>query len=300
MMNAFNRHATMKIFGSRLPLIMTAICLSLPVGAAEFDCLIKPRQVVDIRPASQGIIEKVHVQRGDQVKAGQVLVTLDAGYEQATAELAKYRSTMKGAIRSSESRVEYSTLKHGRREKLVAQNYVSAQDRDEAATEKRLAEAELMEAKDNQRVAEYEYKRAQEQLRLRTVKSPFNGIVVDRLMHPGELADTSDNRKVILKLADISMLHVEALLPVEAFKKVTQGAEYEVFPEQPIGGKVMAKAKVIDKVLDPGSGTFGVLFEIPNKNFELPAGIKCKVSISGVTGGTRSGAGVSRERKLGG
>ncbi|WP_090456639.1 efflux RND transporter periplasmic adaptor subunit [Nitrosospira sp. Nsp1] len=265
-------------------LFVCGYCGMTSAGAAEFDCLIEARQMVDIRPSMTGIIEKIWVDRGESVSTGQVLVTLDSGLEKATMELAKYRSTMEGAIQASESRSEYASLKHSRREQLLAQKFVSVQDRDEAATEKRLAEAELREALDNKRVAELEYRRASEQLRLRTVKSPFNGVVVDRMMHPGELTDArSENRKVILRVADITVLHVEALLPLEAYGKIKPGQLLEVFPEAPsMGSSYKAKVKIVDKVIDTASGTFGVRMEIPNGDSKLPAGIKCKVSLPGV------------------
>jgi RND family efflux transporter MFP subunit len=265
-------------------LFVGAYCGMASACAGEFDCLIEARQMVDIRPSTTGIIEKIWVDRGESVSAGQVLVTLDSGLEKATVELTKYRSNMEGAIQASESRSEYAALKHGRREQLLAQKFVSVQDRDEAATEKRLAEAELREALDNKRVAELEYRRASEQLRLRTVKSPFSGVVVDRMMHPGELTDArSENRKVILRVADITILHVETLLPLEAFGKIKPGQMLEVFPEAPIGGSYKAKVKIIDRVMDTASGTFGVRMEIPNEDLKLPAGIKCKVSLPGVS-----------------
>ena len=129
------------------------------------------------------------------VKAGQVLVTLDSGVEKAAVESARYRSTMKGKIITGESRVEFSTQKFNRRDKLAGQSYVSHQDRDESLTEKRLAESELIEAWDDRRLAEIEFHRLSEQLRLRTIKSPLDGVVVDRMLNAGELADNRDLRK---------------------------------------------------------------------------------------------------------
>jgi multidrug efflux pump subunit AcrA (membrane-fusion protein) len=33
---------------------------------------------------------------------------------------------------------------------------------------------------------------------------------------------------------------------------------------------------VVDRVVDAASGTFGVRLEVPNPNYRLPAGLKCK------------------------
>jgi multidrug efflux pump subunit AcrA (membrane-fusion protein) len=48
-------------------------------------------------------------------------------------------------------------------------------------------------------------------------------------------------------------------------------------PEQPVGGRYDTTVKIVDKVVDAASGTFGVRLELPNKNFALPAGVRCKV-----------------------
>ena len=42
-------------------------------------------------------------------------------------------------------------------------------------------------------------------------------------------------------------------------------------------GTHTARVKVVDPVIDAASGTFGVRLELPNPNYRLPAGLKCKV-----------------------
>jgi RND family efflux transporter MFP subunit len=251
--------------------------LAARVCAAEFDCVTEPSQTVEIRTSVEGLIEHIYADRGQMVKAGQVLVTLDSGLEKASADLAHFKATMKGAVQSGENRLDYARIKATRREQLQSDNYISAQDRDEALTERRLAESQLVESKDNQQLSEREYQRASEQLRLRTVKSPISGVVVERLMNPGEMSDNRDSKRPIMKIADITTLYVETLLPLEALGKVRPGLEALVLPEAPVGGKYAAKVKVVDKVIDAASGTFGVRLELPNSRLEIPAGVKCKV-----------------------
>ena len=277
--------------------VLLALLLSEAVFAGEFDCIIEPSKTVDVRAASEGLIEKIWVDRGDMVKAGQVLVTLDSGVERAATDAARYRSTMQGKIRTGESRVEFSSAKYNRREKLAAQSYISLHDRDESLAEKRLAESDLIEAKDDRRLSEIEYRRLSEQLRLRTIKSPIDGVVVDRMLNAGELADNRDLRKPILKLAEIATLHVEVLMPIEAFSKLLIGQSVDVLPEAAVGGRYTAKVKVIDRVLDAASGTFGVRLEMANPGLKLPAGIKCKASFAGVSGRAAPPVGAARQER---
>lgn len=277
----------------RVATALCAACAALPpvALAGEVDCVLEPRMTVEVRAASEGLIDKVLVDRGDRIHAGQVLVVLDAGLEKANYEQARYRATMVGAVKSGESRVEYATLKLHRREKLADDRFISLQDRDEAAAEKRLAEAELIQAQENQRVAALEQIRAGEQLRLRTIKSPFNGVVTDRMAHPGDLADNRDLRKPLLRIADVSVLHVEALLPVAAYRKISPGATLEVTADAPVGGRYSAKVKTVDPVIDVASGTFRVRLELPNPDYKLPAGSTCRLEVPGVERGSGSLAG---------
>lgn len=252
------------------------------VQAGQFDCLIEPRQTIEIRPSTEGLVARVLVQRGDPVRAGQILVELDSGLERASADAAKYRADMLGGIKSRESRIDFLAQKANRREKLVKDNFISVQDRDESVAEHRLAQAELLDANENHKLAGLEYRRATEQLRLRTIRSPIDGIVIDRLINPGELADNRDLRKPLLKLAEVNVLHVEVLLPSAAYRAVKLGQSVEVIPEQPAGGRYAAAVKVIDKVFDAASATFGVRLMLANPGANIPAGVKCKAIFDGI------------------
>jgi RND family efflux transporter MFP subunit len=264
------------------------LALPAPSAAAGFDCVIEPRKVLEIRAPIEGLIEKVGVDRGDLVRAGQEIAVLDTGVERIAAAIAKHRSEMEGAVRSGESRVEYSTAKAARSEQLHKEKFISAQARDEAMTEKNLAEAELRDARDNRKLAALEHQRQMELIRLKSIRSPINGVVVERILNVGELAESGVGRKPIFKLAEIDVLHVEVLLPVEVYGKVTRGMEVEVVPEIPADARYRATVAVIDRIVDAASGTFGVRLELANKKHLMPAGIRCKASFPGITASTAS------------
>jgi RND family efflux transporter MFP subunit len=272
-----------------------ALTAALAQGA-DFDCVIEPRQVIELRSPVEGLIERIAVDRGDSVAKGQVLVTLDAGVERAAAAIARHRATMDGAIRSGESRVEYSAAKSGRSDELFKQKFVSADAREQAVTEKRLAEAEVKEALDNRKLNELEFHRQNEVLRLKEIKSPFNGVVVERLMQPGEVAEAGVGRKPVLKLAEIDTLYVEVLLPTAAYGKVKIGSQVEVLPNPPVGGQYKATVKVVDRVLDSASETFGVRLELPNQQRQLPGGVRCRARFAQIGGDVAARPGARHTR----
>lgn len=261
--------------GTATALALLAACAG-PAMANPYDCLIEPNQTVEIRSSTEGVIEKVLVQRGDRVRAGQVLVQLESAAEVSAVQLARYRSEALGRIASAENRLDYASKKSARSKELQAQNFITAQARDEAEAERRITEAELRDARENREMAAYEHRRAVDLLNRRTLRSPFNGVVMDRMLNPGDLAEAGTGRKPILKLAQVEPLRVEVVLPLAAYGKLKPRATAEVTPEG-LGGQYTATVTVIDSVFDSASGTFGARLELPNAAGKLPAGIRCRV-----------------------
>ena len=251
--------------------------LALPASAAPgYDCMIEARQTVEIRSSVEAVIESVKVQRGSLVTKGQIIATLESGPERAALALAEERAKNTGEINLSEARVDLASKKLKRAEDLHKQNFISANARDEAQAEFRLATEELQRARENQRLAQLEARRAAEVLALRTIRSPVNGVVVEVLRKPGEFGAISF-KDPIMKLAEIDPLHVEAILPSSMYGKVKRGQRALVVPEAPIGGRYETTVAIVDPVIDAASGTLGVRLLLPNRKGAIPAGVRCRV-----------------------
>jgi RND family efflux transporter MFP subunit len=270
-----------------------AAALPLLGSAAGFECLIEAAQVVEIRSPVDGVIAGVHVQRGDAVRKGQVLVELSSAAERLAVESARYRSAMDGQVSAARNRLDYATKKLARASDLQQQNYVSAQARDEADTERRLAESELQAAVENRELARIEHRRAVEQLALRTMTSPFNGVVVDRMLNPGDLAESGAGRKPVLKVAQIDPLRVDIVLPGAVFGQLRPGMKASVVPQ---GSSVhyTASVRLVDKLIDAASNTFVARLDLPNPNHAIAGGARCVAEIEGVSSGPFKGR--SQER----
>jgi len=267
-------------------LVLAALAAAPAIGLAQapasgFDCLIEPSQTVEVRSSVDGVIAAVHVKRGDAIRRGQPLVELQSAAERVAVEAARYRSQMDGQIASAKNRVQYSTAKLARLAEMQKENFASAQSRDEAEAERRLAESELVSATENRELAKIEWRRAQEQLALRTMYSPFNGVVLDRMLHPGDLAEAGSGRKPVLRVAQIDPLKVDIVVPAPLFGAIKVGARATVTPKG-LPGKHTATVAVIDKVIDPASGTFVVRLDLPNPTHAIPGGMRCSAEIDGV------------------
>ncbi len=246
-----------------------------PPQPTDFDCIIEARQTVDIRSPVEGLIEKVAVERGEFVKKGQIVVTLESGPERAAVAIAKSKAEQQGAVKAAEARLDLARKKETRAEELARQNFISPNALEEARTERSLAESELKVARENQKLAELEVQRATELLNMRTIRSPVNGVVVDRYIKAGEFA-TANVKDPILKIAEVDPLNVEVILPARLFGDIKRGTKAEVTPETP-PRKFIATVAVVDQVMNAAAGTFGVRLELRNPNLEVPAGARCRV-----------------------
>ena len=260
----------------RLATLVALLGLPLIVAADERrieDCVIEPNEVAEVSSSVDGVVDKIAIKRGDLIKRGQVIATLNSKVEKATVELARVRAERDQAIKARTARLEFTQRRLQRNRELFEQNLISEQVVDEAETDVLLAELELGEFLEERRIAEIELQRAQEALEIRTVRSPFGGVVVDVLVAPGE---SIENRPLV-RIASIDPLNVEVIAPVELFGQITTGMQARVLPEQPIGGEHKAKVVLVDRVLDAASGTFGIRLQLRNRGYKLPAGLRCNV-----------------------
>jgi len=77
-------------------------------NAPGLDGLIEPYMVVNVGSPVPGILESVTIDRGDMVKEGQVLATLQSGVEKATMQLALARAGMEATIKANWNAIERS------------------------------------------------------------------------------------------------------------------------------------------------------------------------------------------------
>ncbi len=80
---------------------------------------------------------------------------------------------------------------------------------------------------------------------------------------------------------------METVLPLSTFGKLRPGMVGNVTPEG--GTSYKATIKVVDRVLDAASGTYGVRLELPNPQGQLPGGIRCQVDFPDLSGVAQTG-----------
>ncbi len=270
--------------------------LSLALGAGgvggaaaqALDCMIQPNQVVQIGSPVSGVVETIAVERGDTVKKGQVLVQLQAQVERAALAMARERADQVGEVSAAAGAKQLAVRELARANELYGDQFVSRTYVDKAHAEATVAGGRTEQAQERRRIAERELALAAAQLAQRTVRSPIDGVVVDRFLAPGEFVE----QKPLLRIASVDPLRVDVLVPASAFGRVHIGAKATVVPELFNRSEHVAVVKTVDRVIDAASNTFRVRLELRNPGGELPAGLRCKVDL-GVPTGQAGAAGTS-------
>ncbi len=256
----------------RLTLAALVILLAVPAWAAtvEYEGLIEPYVTVEIGAPAEGIVAAVTVDRSSLIKKGQVLVELESSVERAALKKARMMATFDGDINLQQARLAFAERVHHRVGPLAV---ISAQEKDQAATEIVLTGYRLEKARENRILAELEARKARALLARRSIKSPISGVVVDRYVSPGEYV----NAQPLMRVAQIDPLRVEVIVPSTMFGRISPKMAAMIIPELARYGDQSATVTLVDKVIDPASSTFGVRLELPNPDRRVPSGLKCLV-----------------------
>jgi RND family efflux transporter MFP subunit len=248
------------------------------IEATEFDCVIEPQQTVKLASPVVGVIARLDVDRGDVVQSGQIIGKLEDSVDVATLALSRARASNDYTVDALETKLYFQRRKFERLSKLATNMFSSITALEDAQSDYLQTEQQVGEAKLNREMAKLQVTHDEEVVNQRILRSPLDGVVVERLLLPGEYRN---EQSPILTLAQINPLRVEVFVPTAYYNQVQAGENATIRPEEPIGGSHTASVTVVDRVLDAASGTFGVRLALPNPQLSLPAGIRCKVRFPG-------------------
>lgn len=288
---------------SQIPLVDVA---SVTQGLVEEKILragdIVPETQVTIYSKVQGWVEKINVREGDRVKAGQVIVTLDAreaeaavaqakaSLEAATARLKQVKATSEETVQSqiqqTKANMELAQADLKRAQELHEKNFIARQQMDEARTKYNVAKAAYDLAFNSIRqktwendiaLAEAQVRQAratldltQAQLANLLIVSPMNGGITKRYVDPGTMVkDTT----AILTLMDLSEVKMVVNVIEREFVHLQKGQPVKVtvtaFPNRTFQGRIA----VITPALELQSRTAEIQISIPNPGYILNPGM---------------------------
>jgi RND family efflux transporter MFP subunit len=248
-------------------------------------------------------IRQVHVDAGDRVRQGQLLVELDdrdlaSHLDQAKAAKTEVEDAIQEAgyaLGSAQAQLELAQLTHKRFEELLAKKSVSQHEHDEVTARLRSATAgvEMAQARKRQAEAkrtqvEAQIASAQISLGYAQIRAPFAGVVTERRMDPGTLAGPG---MPILAIDQTGRFRLDVSLPESRLSSVVVGetvaVRLDAVPE-PVQGRI----REIVPAVDPGSRTALVRISLPSLN-NLRSGMFGRALLS--AGGSESAPTVSEQ-----
>jgi RND family efflux transporter MFP subunit len=238
------------------------------------NCLVRPRQTVNLGSPVFGLLTTLFVDRGARVRQGQILARLDTSVEEAQTALDRARAANTTAIEAARTNLVWNQRELGRRQRIAGNMFSRANELDEAMTKVEQDRIAIRRAETEQQIAMLEAERSQRALEQKIIRSPVDGVVTELRLSPGEFIY---QQTPILVIAQIDPLHVDLVLPASRYRSVQVGAEAQLLLDEPVGGSVVAVVDAVDPLIDAASDTFRVRLVVPNPDNGILAGIRCAV-----------------------
>jgi membrane fusion protein, heavy metal efflux system len=270
------RMTILLLLGAALPLVTAAPETRAAEG--EYDCLVVPSQMADLSFGTSGLLATVKVERGDPVSKGDVLATLDATVENSNLEIAKARGASAAARESADVQLELSSKQYDRSRRLFESKNLPQAKLEEALTALQNAKLRVQEAKENQVLFDLDVTRTEVFLKLKSLVSPFSGVVVEKYFSPGEYLEN----KPVLRVATVDPVAFDAVLPAELRTNIASLQQITISLEQSGLPVVKAKATRIDPYVDAASGTFRLRLEAANPGGRILPGYRCQLDLTHV------------------
>jgi RND family efflux transporter MFP subunit len=242
-----------------------------PKAAAGRFGLTLPGRTVPIEQArlsgrANGIVSERRGEIGDRVKAGDVLVVIDA------PEIRQQLDRAKAAVEQVKARLSLAEVTYGRAQELVPKKFLPEQARDDREANVSIAKADLDAA-----VAEV--RRLEEVQGFQTIRAPFDGVIIERQVERGDRVngDFGAAGSYFYNVARLEQLRIEIDVPQSVALKVRPGTPAKMtFAEMP-GQQFDAKVVRTSQAINQTSGTMRAELVMDNPELTLPAGLTGQV-----------------------
>lgn len=206
-----------------------------------------PDRLVNVSAEIGGKIEKVSVRKGDYVKRGQIIATID----KADLQVQLDRANAMLSVKEKEYNAAKSLKTRGLQGEVAFSN----------------AEAGLVDAQAT-------VESAQTALENTVIKAPFSGVLDSLHIELGDFVNRGDKVAILL---DLNKLVIEADLSERHVQQVNAGQAAKVTL---LNGQVLeGKLRYIARTSSLTTNTFPIEVEIPNEGLKIPAGISAEVEI---------------------
>ncbi|SDZ66141.1 efflux RND transporter periplasmic adaptor subunit [Pseudomonas sp. NFIX28] len=210
-----------------LPIVALAAWQILPPGRDQFATVqvsrgtiessvtalgtLQPRRYVDVGAQASGQIRKIHVEAGDPVKEGQLLVEIDPATQQAKLDASRFSiENLQAQLQEQRAQNELARQKYQRQQNLAAGGATRDEDVQTARAELKATQARIDMFQAQIRQAQASLRSDQAELGYTRIYAPMSGTVVAVDAREGQTLNAQQQTPLILRIARLSPMTVWA------------------------------------------------------------------------------------------
>lgn len=222
---------------------------------------------VNVAAELSGTVAAVHVNEGDRVKAGQLLLELDPEKRQFAAEQAQQ------LVQHALAALKEARLKLQRRRNLAEQETISKEVLDSAQLAVDLATSAYQQALSSAQLA-------QRELADTRIYSPTDGLVDVRAVEVGEAVQAGSS---LVTLQAVQGLRVQTWVSESDIARIRSGDPAQVTVSGVAGRAYEASIEWVGVNADPATGNFPVKLILVGEADSLRPGMTARVSLQGIS-----------------
>jgi HlyD family secretion protein len=244
---------------------------------------LNPVLLVDVGSQVSGKIEEIHADFNSRVSKGQVLAKIEQSsfLTQLKQEEANYLSA-KASLDKARVTLENLEKKYGRYAELFEKSLVSFEEKDNIETQYYNAKADVQSAEARLAQAQSQLDSSKVDLEYTVIRSPVDGIVIDRKVNVGQTVAASMQAPVLFVIAqDLSQMQVECCVDEADIGLIREGQKVEfsvdAYPDEEFTGRlsqIRYSPDIIENVV-----TYTAIVSVENSELKLLPGMTATVSI---------------------
>jgi membrane fusion protein (multidrug efflux system) len=204
---------------------------------------------IDLKNEVEGVIESIHVESGQRVKAGDLLVSINDDVEQAD-------------LAALQAQVELAQANFERARSLWEKGTGSEREYDDAQSALRVAQANLEQVR--ARIAK------------KNIRAPFTGVLGIRNVNTGQYVSPGTK---LFSLQDHDVLYADFSVPESNYPLISPGLEVQfrvsAYPDEVFAGEVQA----IESKVDEMTRNIGLRAHLMNEQGRLLPGMYADINL---------------------
>ena len=239
--------------------------------------------VVEVGTQVSGTVQEIYVDFNSPVKAGQLIALIDPSVLRLTLnESQASLAVSEAAVKSAQAALTDSQRKYNRNKELFSRKLIARSEVDTSGADVEMKKASLQEAKSRVKQAKAAVDRARTNLNYTQIKSPVNGVVIDRQVDAGQTVAASLQAPTLFKVAeDLTQMKIETKVDEADIGAVAEGQSVkfrvDAFPDETFSGKVV-QVRIAPNTSE-SVVTYTVIIHVSNDDLKLKPGMTANVSI---------------------